>query len=188
MSRVVQGKAASRKCSDPPLPENRPPLPTTLQQRPYTNPYTGSAIMPAKRPRVYTPRFGLRLIMPRYAIPLGMARRKAKICPPGTVFDRQHEIFARSYRDQPQWVQGTRSSAISSDHLVPYQDDEERIWRYCSSNRRGPTAHPACLALPALPPIRWQSSITSSHNHYLAGKAPPERANWNTLRSNITGI
>jgi len=63
--------------------------------------YTGSAIMPAKRPRVYTPRFGLRLIMPRYAIPLGMARRKAKICPPGTVFDRQHEIFARSYRDQP---------------------------------------------------------------------------------------
>lgn len=52
-----------------------------------------------------------------------------------------------------------------SDCLVPYQDDEERIWRCCSSNRRGRASHPARLALPALPLIRWQSSIASSHNH-----------------------
>ena len=89
-------------------------------------------------------------------------------------------------RDRPR-LAVISDSPRRSDCLVPYQDDEEQIWRCCSSNRRG-VPHPARRTLPALPPIRWQSSIASSHNHCLAHEAPPERANWNTLRSNITGI
>jgi hypothetical protein len=38
-----------------------------------------------EKPRVYSPKFRLRLIMPRYATPLGMSRRRAKSCPPGAV-------------------------------------------------------------------------------------------------------
>lgn len=143
------------------------------------NDFAAASIMPAKR---------LRILLAEVSSPVDHAMRIAR-----RRVDRQHEIFSRSYRDQRWWVQRTRSSAISSDHLVPYQDDEQRIWRCCSSTcaRPGRTTHPARLALPALPalpPILWQSSITSSHNHYLARKAPPERTNWNTLRSNITGI
>jgi hypothetical protein len=37
----------------------------------------------------------------------------------------------------------------------------------------------------ALPPIRRQSSITSSHNHCLARKSPPERANWVSISDSV---
>lgn len=147
MSRVVQGKPASRKRSDPPLPEKRPPLLPTLQQCPYKNPYTGSAIIRAKGPQFYSAKSRLRFRpaalcdSARDGSPQGKelrARRRV---------DRQHEIFSRSYGDRPWWFNGTRGSAISSDHLVPYQDDEQRIWRCCSSTyARSGAYHASCAS------------------------------------------
>lgn len=83
------------------------------------NDFAAASIMPAKR---------LRILLAEVSSPVDHAMRIAR-----RRVDRQHKIFSRSYRDQRWWVQRTRSSAISSDHLVPYQDDEQRIWRCCSS-------------------------------------------------------
>ncbi len=187
------GKSSFSQTLGPAMPEKWPPLLPTLQQCPYKNPYTGSAIMRAKGPQLYSPKSRRRSCHATLCDSAWDGSPQGKELAARRRVDRQHEILFRSYRDQRWWVQRTRSSAISSDHLVLYQDDEQRIWRCCSSTcaRPGRTTHPARLALPALPalpPILWQSTITSSHNHCLARKAPPERANWNTLRSNITGI
>jgi hypothetical protein len=168
------GKSSFSQTLGPAIPEETASTANDFAAASLNNPYTGSAIMPAKR---------LRILLAEISSPVDHAIRIAR-----RRVDRQHEIFSRSYGDQLWLVQRTRSSALSSDHPVPYQDDEQRISSYCSPNRRGVPRILRVWRFPALPPIRWQSSITSSHNHCLARKAQPESANWNTLRSNITGI
>lgn len=50
------GKSSFSQTLGPAMPEKWPPLLGTLQQCPYKNPYTGSAIMRAKGPQLYSPK------------------------------------------------------------------------------------------------------------------------------------
>jgi len=116
-----------------------------------------------------------------------MARRKAKNCPPGAV-----STGNTKYSPGAIAINCVRFNELEVAALAPITWSRTKMTRSRFGDvvrqTAGRTAHPTRLALPALPPIRWQSSITSSHNHCLARTAPPEIANWNTLRSNITGI
>ena len=127
------GKSSFSQALGPAMPEKWPPLLPTLQQCPYKNPYTGSAIMRAKGPQLYSPKSRRRSCHATLCDSAWDGSPQGKELAARRRVDRQHEILFRSYRDQRWWVQRTRSSAISSDHLVPYQDDEQRIWRCCSS-------------------------------------------------------
>lgn len=193
MSKVVQGKAVSRKRSDPPCRRNGLHC-YRLCSSVLTKIPTLARRSCVRKDRNCTRRNLVAvLVMPRYAIPLGMARRKAKNWPPGAVSTGNTKYSPGAIAINGG---GFNELEVAPLALITWSHTKMTSSGFGDVVRqpvqgRGRTTHPARLALPALPalpPILRQSTITSSHNHCLARKAPPERANWNTLRSNITGI
>lgn len=85
MSKVVQGKAVSRKRSDPPCRRNGLHCYRLCSSVPTKIPTLARRSCVRKDRNCTRRNLVAVLVMPRYAIPLGMARRKAKNWPPGAV-------------------------------------------------------------------------------------------------------